>query len=110
MAVLSKRNTQKKALHSIETELEHLLSSIDSLKGEVGEESQKTLKALRAGAEKILGHSRNLLGDAYEEVKEKTVQAGIATRDYSREHPVAAASVAVGVVALVGYLLFRNRD
>ncbi|WP_437879830.1 DUF883 family protein [Pseudomonas sp. LRF_L74] len=109
MAIFT-RNNEKKALHSIETEIEHLIQSLDTLKSEVGEESQKSLKSLRGSAERALGHSRQLLGTAYEEVKEKTVRAGIATRDYSREHPVASASIGLGVVALIGYLIYRNRE
>jgi ElaB/YqjD/DUF883 family membrane-anchored ribosome-binding protein len=107
MAIFASRN---KSLHSIETEIEHLISSLDSLKSEVSDESQKSLKSLRSSAERVLGHSRDLLSDTYSDVKEKTLQAGAATRDYTREHPVATASLALGVVALAGYLLFRNND
>ncbi|PTQ72992.1 YqjD family protein [Pseudomonas sp. GV071] len=107
MAIFASRN---KSLHSIETEIEHLISSLDSLKSEVSEESQKSLKTLRSSAERVLGHSRDLLSDTYADVKEKTYQAGVATRDLTREHPVASASLALGVVALAGYLVFRNNN
>jgi ElaB/YqjD/DUF883 family membrane-anchored ribosome-binding protein len=45
------------------------------------------MKALRSNAESALKHSRSLLSDAYEEVKTRTRETGIATRDYAQEHP-----------------------
>lgn len=111
MAFFTSHKAHQKALHSIETEIEHLIRSLDTLKGELGEESSKSLRGLRSGAERALGHSRVLLGEAYEEVRERTVQAGLATRDYSRAHPVATASiVALGVAAVAGWLLLRDHE
>lgn len=111
MAFFTSRKAHQKALHSIETEIEHLIHSLDTLKGELGEESGKSLRNLRSGAERALGHSRVLLGEAYEEVRERTLQASAATRDYSREHPVATAGiVALGVAAIAGYLLLRDSE
>ncbi|WP_263143688.1 DUF883 family protein [Pseudomonas sp. RIT-PI-AD] len=103
-------NSRKKSLHSIEAEIENLISTLDSLKGDATDESRKSLKVLKASAERALGHSRNLLSDTYEEVKERTYQAGAATCDYSRQHPLAAAGMALGAAALIGYLFFRDSE
>ena len=48
----------------------------------------------------------SLLSDAYAEVKVKTRETGIATRDYAQEHPWTTAGVAVGALGLLAaYLL-----
>jgi ElaB/YqjD/DUF883 family membrane-anchored ribosome-binding protein len=52
-----------------------------------------------------------LLSDAYEEVKVKTRETGIATRDYAQEHPWTTAGVAVGAIGLLAaYLLFKRGE
>ncbi|MNO07735.1 hypothetical protein D3C81_2300500 [compost metagenome] len=55
-------------------------------------------------------HSRHLLADAYEEVKVKTRETGIATRDYAQEHPWTTAGVAVGALGLLAAYLLCKRD
>jgi len=79
--------------------------------GDASDESRKTLKSLKANAENALKHSRHLLSDAYEEVKVKTRETGIATRDYAQEHPWTTAGVAVGALGLLAaYLLCKRGD
>lgn len=101
-------NSSKKSLHSIESEIEHLISTLDTLRGDASEESRKSLKALRSSAERALSHSRDLLGDAYDEVRDRTYKATAATYDYSRENPMVVAGIALGAAALIGYLMFRR--
>ncbi|MCU1724679.1 MULTISPECIES: YqjD family protein [unclassified Pseudomonas] len=102
---------RKAALQSMEAEIESLLKSLESLKDDASDESRKTVKALRSNAENALRHSRNLLGDAYEEVKTKTRETGLATRDYAQQHPWTTAGVAVGALGLLAaYLLCSKRD
>ncbi|WP_095159086.1 MULTISPECIES: DUF883 family protein [Pseudomonas] len=102
---------RKAALQSMEAEIESLLKSLESLKDDASDESRKTVKALKSNAENALRHSRNLLGDAYEEVKTKTRETGLATRDYAQQHPWTTAGVAVGALGLLAaYLLCSKRD
>lgn len=101
---------RKASLQSMEAEIESLLRSLESLKEDSTEESRKTLKALKANAETALKHSRSLLSDAYEEVKVKTKETSIATRDYAQEHPWTTASVAVGALGLLAAYLLCKRD
>ena len=103
-------SSRKASLQSMEAEIESLLRSLESLKEDSSEESGKTLKALKANAETALSHSRSLISDAYEEVKVKTKETGIATRDYAQEHPWAAAGVAVGALGLLAAYLMCNRS
>ena len=102
---------RKASLQSMEAEIESLLRYLESLKEDATDESRKTLKALKANAETALKHSRSLLSDAYEEVKVKTREAGVATRDYAQEHPWTTAGVAVGALGLLAaYLLCKRGD
>ncbi|MEZ0199250.1 YqjD family protein, partial [Pseudomonas qingdaonensis] len=55
-------------------------------------------------------HSRSLLSDAYEEVKQRTRQTGIATRDYAQEHPYTTAGVAIGALGLLAAYLICKRN
>jgi ElaB/YqjD/DUF883 family membrane-anchored ribosome-binding protein len=103
-------SSRKASLQSMEAEIESLLRSLESLKEDSTEESRKVLKALKANAESALSHSRSLISDAYEEVKVKTKETGIATRDYAQEHPWAAAGVAVGALGLIAAYLMCNRS
>lgn len=104
-------NSRKASLQSMEAEIESLLQTLEGLKSDATDESRKTLKALKNSAERALTHSRSLLGDAYEEVKTHTRQAGVATKEYAQEHPWTSAGVAVGAVALLaGYLLCSKRN
>ncbi|QCI10015.1 DUF883 domain-containing protein [Pseudomonas putida] len=105
------RNSLRKAsLESMETEIENLLKALENLKHDASEESQKSLKSIRSNAENALRHSRSLLGDAYEEVKTRTRQTGIATRDYAQEHPLTTAGVAVGALGLLAAWLLCKRN
>jgi ElaB/YqjD/DUF883 family membrane-anchored ribosome-binding protein len=70
----------------MEAEIESLLKSWKASRT-MPRTSRKTLGALKSNAENALKHSRHLLSDAYEEVKVKTRETGIATRDYAQEHP-----------------------
>ncbi|RMO15290.1 hypothetical protein ALQ47_04998 [Pseudomonas cichorii] len=113
----SRRNTmasnslRKASLQSMEAEIESLLKSLESLKGDASEESRKTLKSLKTNAENALSHSRHLLSDLYEDVKVKTRENAIATRDYAQEHPWTTAGVAVGAIGLLAaYLLIKRGD
>src|SRR5450830_43579 len=102
---------RKASLQSMEAEIESLLKSLESLKDDASDESRKTLKALKSNAENALKHSRHLLSDAYEEVKVRTRETGIATRDYAQEHPWTTAGVAVGALGLLAaYLLCKRGD
>ncbi|MNP27506.1 hypothetical protein D3C76_1204210 [compost metagenome] len=84
---------------------------MENLKGDASDESRRTLKVLKGNAENALRHSRHLLADAYEEVKVKTRETGIATRDYAQEHPWTTAGVAVGALGLLAaYLLCKRGD
>ncbi|GAC1033873.1 hypothetical protein thsps21_47020 [Pseudomonas sp. No.21] len=99
---------KKSTLQGIEQEIEQLRSGIERIKHVVEAESQHSLDAIQSGALHTLSRSRDLAGQAWE----RTARAGIATRDYSREHPLATAGVAagaVGVVALAAYML-RHRS
>lgn len=84
---MANTSLRKASLQSMEAEIESLLKSLENLKDDASDESRKTLKALKSNAESALKHSRHLLADAYEEVKVKTRETGIATRDYAQEHP-----------------------
>ena len=108
---MANTSLRKAALQSMEAEIESLLKSLESLKQDSSEESRRTLKALRSNAENALRHSRHLLSDAYEDVKVKTRETGVATRDYAQEHPWTTAGVAVGALGLlVAWLLCRRTD
>jgi ElaB/YqjD/DUF883 family membrane-anchored ribosome-binding protein len=101
---------RKASLQSMEAEIESLLKSLESLKEDASGESLKTLKALKANAENALKHSRHLLSDVYEEVKVKTRETSVATRDYAQEHPWTTAGVAVGALGLLAAYLIAKRD
>lgn len=104
------RNTLRKtSLQSMEAEIESLLKSLESFKHDASDESKKTIGALKSNAENALKHSRHLLSDAYEEVKDKTRETAIATRDYAQEHPYATAGVALGAVGLLAAFLLCKR-
>jgi ElaB/YqjD/DUF883 family membrane-anchored ribosome-binding protein len=102
---------RKASLQSMEAEIESLLKSLESLKADASEESHKTLKSLKANAERALSHSRGLLNDVYEDVKVKTRETSVATRDYAQEHPWTTAGVAVGALGLLAaYLLCKRAN
>ncbi|QXI43342.1 DUF883 family protein [Pseudomonas wayambapalatensis] len=106
---MARNALRKTSLESMEAEIESLLKTLEDLKGDASEETQKTMKALRGNAQNALKHSRSLLTDAYEEVKARTRETGIATRDYAQEHPWTTAGVAVGALGLLAaYLLCRR--
>ena len=106
---MANSSLRKASLQSMEAEIESLLKSLENLKDDASDESRKTLKSLKGNAENALRHSRSLLTDAYEEVKTKTRETGIATRDYAQEHPVTTAGVAIGALGLLAaYLLYRR--
>lgn len=108
---MASSSLRKASLQSVEAEIESLLKSLESLKADASEESHKTLKTLKASAERALGHSRGLLNDVYEEVKVKTRDNAIATRDYAQDHPWTTAGVAVGALGLLAaYLLCKRGD
>ncbi|APC16712.1 hypothetical protein BLL42_13605 [Pseudomonas frederiksbergensis] len=108
---MANTSLRKASLQSMEAEIESLLKSLESLKSDASDESLKTLKTLKSNAESALKHSRHLLSDAYEDVKVKTRETGIATRDYAQEHPWTTASVAVGALGLLAaYLLYKRGD
>jgi ElaB/YqjD/DUF883 family membrane-anchored ribosome-binding protein len=110
-ATMANTSLRKASLQSMEAEIESLLKSLESLKDDASDESRKTLKALKGNAESALKHSRHLLSDAYEEVKVKTRETGIATRDYAQEHPWTTAGVAVGAIGLLAaYFLFKRGE
>ncbi len=108
---MAQSSLRKTSLQSMEAEIESLLKSLEDLKDDASEESRKTLKALKSNAESALKHSRHLLSEAYEEVKTKTRETGITTRDYAQEHPWATAGVAIGALGLLAaYLLCKRGD
>ncbi|NMY67744.1 DUF883 family protein [Pseudomonas sp. WS 5414] len=106
---MANTSLRKASLESMEAEIESLLKSLESLKDDATDESRKTLKALKSNAENALKHSRSLISDAYEEVKVKTRETGIATREYAQEHPWATAGVAVGTIGLLAAYLLCKR-
>ena len=106
---MASTSLRKASLQSMEAEIESLLKSLEGLKSDASDESRKTLKNLKANAESALSHSRSLLSDVYEDVKVKTRETSVATRDYAQEHPWTTAGVAVGAVGLLAaYLLFKR--
>lgn len=111
---MASSSLRKASLQSVEAEIESLLKSLESLKADASEESHKTLKSLKASAERALGHSRGLisdLGEVYEDVKVKTKENALATRDYAQDHPWTTAGVAVGALGLLAaYLLCKRGD
>ncbi|MCY1391992.1 hypothetical protein D3C76_137930 [compost metagenome] len=107
---MANTSLRKAALQSMEAEIESLLKSLESLKEDSSEESRRTLKALKSNAENALKHSRHLLTDAYEEMKVKTRETGVATRDYAQQHPWTTAGVAVGALGLLAAYLLCRRD
>ena len=108
---MANSSLRKASLQSMEAEIESLLKSLENLKDDASDESRKTLKVLKGNAENALRHSRHLLADAYEEVKVKTRETGIATRDYAQEHLWTTAGVAVGALGLLAaYLLCKRGD
>ncbi|AIZ34889.1 YqjD family protein [Pseudomonas sp. K1(2024)] len=107
---MARNALRKTSLESMEAEIESLLKTLEELKGDASEETQKTMKALRGNAQNALKHSRNLLTDAYEEVKTRTKETGIATRDYAQEHPWTTAGVAVGALGLLAAFLLCRRN
>ncbi|WP_342650098.1 DUF883 family protein [Pseudomonas sp. REB1044] len=107
---MARNALRKTSLESMEAEIESLLKTLEELKGDASEETQKTMKALRGNAQNALKHSRNLLTDAYEEVKTRTKETGIATRDYAQDHPWTTAGVAVGALGLLAAFLLCRRN
>ena len=108
---MASNSLRKASLQSMEAEIESLLKSLEGLKHDASEESQKTLKVLKSNAESALKHSRHLISDAYEESKVKIRETGVATRDYAQEHPWTTAGVAVGALGLLAaYLLCKRGD
>lgn len=107
---MARNALRKTSLESMEAEIESLLKTLENLKHDASEESQKTMKALRGNAENALKHSRSLIADAYEEVKARTRETGIATRDYAQEHPWTTAGVAVGAIGLLAAWLMCRRN
>jgi len=106
---MASTSSQKAALQSMETEIAGLLKALESFKDDASDESHKTLKALKSSAENALKHSRSLLSDTFEDVKAKTRETGLATRDYAQEHPWTAAGLALGAIGLLAaYLLFKR--
>ncbi|MFK7605917.1 MULTISPECIES: DUF883 family protein [unclassified Pseudomonas] len=106
---MASNSLRKASLQSMEAEIESLLKSLESLKHDASEESQKTLKVLKSNAESALKHSRHLITDAYEEVKDKTRETAVATREYAQEHPYATAGVAIGALGLLAAFLMCKR-
>ena len=106
---MASNSLSKASLKSMEAEIESLLKSLESLKSDASDESRRTLKSLKANAESALSHSRSLLSDVYEDVKVKTRETGVATRDYAQEHPWTTAGVAVGAVGLLAAYLLCKR-
>jgi ElaB/YqjD/DUF883 family membrane-anchored ribosome-binding protein len=102
-------SSRKASLQSMEAEIESLLKSLEGLKSDASDESRKTLKNLKANAESALSHSRSLLSDVYEDVKVKTRETSVATRDYAQEHPWTTAGVAVGAIGLLAAYLLCKR-
>ncbi|WPX85963.1 DUF883 family protein [Pseudomonas asiatica] len=107
---MHRNSLRRTSLESMEAEIESLLKSLENLKHDTSEESQKSVKAIRSNAESALRHSRHLLSDAYEEVKHRTRQTGIATRDYAQEHPYTTAGVAIGALGLLAAYLMCKRN
>ena len=108
---MPRNSLRQTSLESMEAEIESLLKTLEHLNHDASEESHKTMKALRGNAENALKHSRSLLSDAYEEVKTRTRQTGVATRDYAQEHPWTTAGVAVGALGLLAaYLMCRRNN
>ncbi|NBA96990.1 YqjD family protein [Pseudomonas sp. R5(2019)] len=107
---MANTSLRKASLQSMEAEIESLLKSLESLKEDASGESLKTLKSLKTNAENALRHSRHLLNDVYEDVKVKTRETGIATRDYAQQHPWTTAGVAVGAIGLLAAYLLFNRS
>jgi len=107
---MASNSLRKASLQSMEAEIESLLRSLESLKDDATDESRKTLKALKSNAESALKHSRSLLSDVYEDVKVKTRETSVATKDYAQQHPWTTASVAVGALGLVAAYLLCKRD
>ncbi|MGH8484205.1 MAG: DUF883 family protein [Pseudomonas sp.] len=106
---MHRNSLRKTSLESMEAEIESLLKTLETLKDDASDESRKTLKTLKSNAESALRHSRSLLGDAYAEVKSKTRETGLATRDYAQEHPWTTAGVAVGALGLLAAYLMCSR-
>jgi ElaB/YqjD/DUF883 family membrane-anchored ribosome-binding protein len=104
--IMAFTSSRKASLQSMEAEIESLLKSLESLKSDASDESRKTLKT---NAESALSHSRSLLSDVYEDVKVKTRETGVATRDYAQEHPWTTAGVAVGAIGLLAAYLLCKR-
>ncbi|MCO7515542.1 DUF883 family protein [Pseudomonas guariconensis] len=107
---MARNALRKTSLESMEAEIESLLKTLENLKHDASEESQKSMKAIRSNAENALKHSRSLLSDAYEEVKTRTRQTGLATRDYAQEHPWTTAGVAIGALGLLAAWLMCKRN
>ncbi|MBM7062640.1 DUF883 domain-containing protein [Pseudomonas sp. UL073] len=105
MALLSRHH----ALHDLEAEIQSVLSTLETLKEGASEESRRSLASIRKSAERALTQSRSLLGDTYDEVKDRTYRAGVATYSYGREHPLASAGLMLGVLGLLGYLYYSSQ-
>ena len=106
---MASNSLRKASVQSMEAEIESLLKSLESLKDDASDESKKTLKALKGNAENALKHSRHLLSETFEEVKDKTRETAIATREYAQEHPYATAGVAIGALGLLAAFLMCKR-
>ncbi|TDF83206.1 YqjD family protein [Pseudomonas sp. H9] len=107
---MANHSLRKASLQSMEAEIESLLKSLESLKSDASDESRNTLKTLKSNAETALRHSRSLLSDAYDEVKTKTRETGVATRDYAQQHPWTTAGVAIGALGLLAAYLMCKRS
>ncbi|UVE17852.1 DUF883 family protein [Pseudomonas sp. LS44] len=102
--------SRKQSLHGIESEIQNLIAALETLKEGASDDSRRSLKAIRQSAEAALAHSRSLLSDAYDEVKQRTYRAGTLTRDYGREHPLATAGLLLGVIGVIGYLYYSSQN
>jgi ElaB/YqjD/DUF883 family membrane-anchored ribosome-binding protein len=107
---MASNSLRKASLQSMEQEIESLLRSLESMKGDASDESLRTLKSLKGNAESALKHSRSLLSDLYDDVKVKTRETGLATRDYAQDHPLTTAGLAVGALGLLAAYLLCKRD
>jgi ElaB/YqjD/DUF883 family membrane-anchored ribosome-binding protein len=90
----------------IEREIHNLMSALDELKREATRESRGRFDSLRARAES-LWHDADW-DEHRHDLSLKGREASRMAKECVREHPLSTAALALGAVALIGYLATRR--
>lgn len=90
----------------IEREIHNLMNALDELKREASRESRSHFDSLRSRAES-LWHDADW-DEHRHDLSRKSREASRMAKECVREHPLSTAALALGVVAVIGYLATRR--